>query len=158
MALGVEGKLAFHLHHRWPRAVRRRLSARAAAARDRGAVGGRSAGWFPMFLNHYQRPGSDYEWSDTWSCQVYGDCPNCGFRYITPSENEDAHAEPRIEKMRKGHVGTSSTAASSGSPEWPGGKYPTRLLPRSLRRHRAVAILTRSRRSPIRCVYMSLCC
>jgi len=46
-----------------------------------------------MFLNHYQCPRCDYEWSDTWSCQVDDDCPHCGLRHISPESSEDAEGE-----------------------------------------------------------------
>lgn len=43
-----------------------------------------------MFLNHYECLRCGTEWSDSWSCQVDDDCPNCGLRHIAPTESEDA--------------------------------------------------------------------
>ena len=43
-------------------------------------------------------PPRRYEWSETWSCQVDDDYPNCGLRYISPETSEDADgAEPDLE-------------------------------------------------------------
>ena len=46
-----------------------------------------------MFLNHYECPRCDYEWSDAWSCQVDDDCPDCGLRRIFPTDSEDADGD-----------------------------------------------------------------
>jgi len=46
-----------------------------------------------MFLNHYECPRCGTEWSDSWSCQVDDDCPNCGLRHISATESEDAGAD-----------------------------------------------------------------
>jgi len=42
-----------------------------------------------MFLNHYQCPRCDHEWSDEWSCQCDDDCPACGLRHISPADSDD---------------------------------------------------------------------
>jgi hypothetical protein len=38
-------------------------------------------------------PARRYEWSETWSCQVDDDCPNCDLRYISPESSEDADGD-----------------------------------------------------------------
>lgn len=46
-----------------------------------------------MFVNHYQCPRCDYEWSDIWSCRVDDDCPHCGLRHISPESSDDADGD-----------------------------------------------------------------
>ena len=46
-----------------------------------------------MFINYYQCPRCDCEWSDIWSCQSDDDCPECGCRHITPIDSEDADSD-----------------------------------------------------------------
>lgn len=45
------------------------------------------------YLNHYQCPSCDYEWTDEWTCQVDDDCPNCGKRHVSPYYSEDLEDE-----------------------------------------------------------------
>lgn len=50
-----------------------------------------------MFTNFYQCPRCGTDWSDTWSCQVDDDCPNCGLRHISPMDSEDAEDDEAAE-------------------------------------------------------------
>ena len=42
-----------------------------------------------MFLNHYECPRCECNWSDAWPCQAEDDCPACGERHIPPDESID---------------------------------------------------------------------
>lgn len=53
---------------------------------------GTCAACAPVLLNHYLCPMCDHEWSDTWSCAVDDDCPECGARAITPYDSEEVDA------------------------------------------------------------------
>lgn len=46
-----------------------------------------------MFLNHYDSPRCGTHWTDSWSCQVDDDCPECGLWHISPTDSEDAEEE-----------------------------------------------------------------
>ena len=43
----------------------------------------------PIFLNHYDCPRCRTKWEDEWCATCDDDCPACGYRHISPTENED---------------------------------------------------------------------
>lgn len=43
-----------------------------------------------QFINFYWCPRCNHDWEDAYSCMVDDDCPECGYRHISPYKSEDA--------------------------------------------------------------------
>lgn len=41
------------------------------------------------FCNYYECARCGYDWTDEWSCTCEDDCPDCGFRHMTPYNSDD---------------------------------------------------------------------
>lgn len=44
------------------------------------------------FRNHYRCDRCHDIWADEWSCMCEDDCPQCGFRHMTPFDSENLTA------------------------------------------------------------------
>jgi len=41
------------------------------------------------FRNHYKCPSCQHSWEDAWDSMVDDDCPECGYRHVSPYQSDD---------------------------------------------------------------------